>query len=315
MFDAGEKAPSVGRQPFAYFLHEWAGGHSFRPTEVFMLDRFPTTLRTLVVLVMFGAAGCAEREPAVQPPGAEETTKTRVLEAGAAILQPDDVFEGFDVYLIGFHPMKEEPHIQMEAHHFCRQVNQDFAQCVLFDGNTAEANMTGVEYIISGRLLESLPAEERQYWHPHNFEILSGQLVAPGIPQVAEIELMRDKMNSYGKTFHLWHTTRGEEGQKLPLGPARLAWSFNRMGEARPELISRRDAEMNIDSHEKRRERQELQSLARPQYGVDVLKGAFRATTEPYPGVADAEPGVAGERSAGQVDAAARRSVAPPSGP
>lgn len=261
-----------------------------------MADRFFTTSRALLVLVVLVAAACTEREPAVQPPGADETTKTRVLEAGAAVLQSDDVFDGFDVYLVGFHPMKEEPHIQMEAHHFCRQVNQDFAQCVLFDGNTEEANMTGVEYIISGRLLESLPAEEREYWHPHNFEILSGQLVAPGIPQVAEIELMRDKMNSYGKTFHFWHTTRGEEGQQLPLGPAKLAWSFNRMGEARPELISRRDAEMNIDSQEKMRERQELTSLARPQYGVDALQGAFPAPTEPLPGVADAESGLAGQK-------------------
>jgi len=48
-----------------------------------------------------------------------------------------------------FHPMKQEPAHQMEAHHFCKQVNEDFAQCVLFDGNTSAANMTGVEYIIS----------------------------------------------------------------------------------------------------------------------------------------------------------------------
>ena len=259
-----------------------------------MAGRIPIAFRTLIVLVVLAATACAEREPASEPPGADETTKTRVLEAGAAILQPDDVFEGFDVYLVGFHPMKQEPHIQMEAHHFCRQVNQDFAQCVLFDGNTDEANMTGVEYIISGRLLESLPSEEREYWHPHNFEILSGQLVAPGIPQIAEVELMRDKMNSYGKTFHFWHTGRDEGGQQLRLGPAKLAWSFNRMGEARPELISRRDAEMKIDSREKSRERQELVPLAKPQYGVDLLQGAFPAPTEPLPGVVDAGAGVAG---------------------
>jgi hypothetical protein len=275
-----------------------------------MFNRFSVALPALVILAVLAAAGCTESGPAIQPPGAEETTKTRVLEAGAAILQSDDVFEGFDVYLVGFHPMKEEPHIQMEAHHFCRQINQDFAQCVLFDGNTADANMTGVEYIISGRLLESLPAEERQYWHPHNFEILSGQLVAPGIPQVAEVELMRDKMNSYGKTFHFWHTTRSEGGQSMPLGPAKLAWSFNRLGEARPDLITRRDAEMNIDSHEKRKERQELQSLAWPQYGVDALQGAFPAPTESLPGVADAEPAGTGRRAVVQGEPASRRSTA-----
>ena len=48
---------------------------------------------------------------------------------------------GFDIYLVGFHPMKDDPEMQMEAHHYCHQVNEDFAQCMLFDGNTAKANM------------------------------------------------------------------------------------------------------------------------------------------------------------------------------
>ena len=39
----------------------------------------------------------------------------------------------------------------------------------------------------------------RKYWHPHNAEILSGQLVAPGIPEPVEKELMKGKMNSVRK--------------------------------------------------------------------------------------------------------------------
>ncbi len=37
----------------------------------------------------------------------------------------------------------------MEAHHYCRVVNDDLLQCVLFDGNTRDANLIGIEYIIS----------------------------------------------------------------------------------------------------------------------------------------------------------------------
>lgn len=238
----------------------------------------------LVALVAFATAACNEREPAVAPPGADETLKTNALEAGAKMLQSDDVFDPFDVYLNGFHPMKDQPDHQMEAHHFCKQVNQDFAQCVLFDGNTKNANMNGIEYIISERLFNALPVQERSFWHPHNFEILSGQLVAPGIPQAAEVELMRDKMNSYGKTFHFWNT----EADQLPLGPPHLAWSFNREGEARPELLNRRNSSMEIDAAEKRRERQALVALAKPQSGVDALHGKFGAQTQPIPGVSDA---------------------------
>ncbi len=166
------------------------------------------------------------------------------------------------MYLAGFHPLKDSPEMQMEAHHFCRQVNEDFAQCALFDGSGAQANLTGVEYIVSAKLYQTLPQSERQYWHPHNYEILSGQLIAPGIPEPAERELMRTKMNSFGKTWHVWMTG---DGQTLPLGDAKLAWSFTRDGQLRQDLLDKRDSRMGIRTPEIRERRRELQKLAEPQ--------------------------------------------------
>jgi hypothetical protein len=184
--------------------------------------------------------------------------------------------------------MKSDPHAQMEAHHYCRQVNEDFAQCVLFDGNTRDANLTGVEYIISAALFEKLPAGERKYWHPHNYEILSGQLVAPGIPDVAEHALMKRKIDSYGKTWHFWRSGMADgRGDALPLGDPMLAWSFNRDGEADAAMIERRDSRERVDTMAKRRERADLVPLAHPQEGVDVLKNAFGPSTRPIDGVVD----------------------------
>jgi hypothetical protein len=220
-------------------------------------------------------------------PGEEKSGTTRALELGAKALQRSAPLAPMDVYLVGFHPMKEHPRHQMEAHHFCYQVNEDFAQCVLFDGNAADAKLNGIEYIVSARLFDTLPAAERAYWHPHNAEILSGQLVAPGIPAVAEKALMKGKMNSYGKTWHVWNTGMpGQAGDSLPIGPATLAWSFNRDGEAAPGLVEQRDRKLGIDSAEKRRERAELQPLARPQSGVDDLRAAF-PQARAIPGVVD----------------------------
>lgn len=243
-----------------------------------------TPIGVFVVAALATLTGCAERSPALSPSGDEASAKTRVLKAGASAIQTDKPVDGMNVYLVGFHPMKDDPSQQMEAHHFCRQVNEDFAQCTLFDGNTADANLTGVEFIISERLFETLPGAERSLWHPHNGEILSGQLVAPGLPSVAEKELMKGKMNSYGKTWHVWMTDKGD---KLPLGQPMLAWSFNRDGEARPGLIEERDRNMGIDTGETRRKRQDLVDLAHPQSGVDDLKGEFPRTTQAIAGVVD----------------------------
>lgn len=249
-----------------------------------------TALLALVgAILLIALIACDDSEPQVTPPGREESAKTGVLEFGAKVMQTGGPLDGYDVYLDGFHPMKADPEHQMEAHHFCRQVNEDFAQCVLFDGNTPDANLNGIEYIISEALFESLPESERQYWHPHNFEILSGQLVAPNIPDIAEKELMRGKINSYGKTWHVWFTGGpGAPGDKLPLGDAMLAWSFNRNGEARPGLVEERDKRMNIDSAAKRRGREELVKLSRPQWGVDALEGRFPRPTEEMAGVVEA---------------------------
>ena len=140
--------------------------------------------------------------------------------------------------------------------------------------------MNGSEYIISERLFETLAQKESQYWHPHNGETLSGQLIAPGIPAVAEKELMKGKMNSDGNTWHLWAT---DHGDKLPMGEPMLAWSFNRDGEDKPGLVEARDKKLATDTKEKRRERQDLEKLAKPQSGVDALNGKFTVRLNRYP--------------------------------
>lgn len=226
--------------------------------------------------------------PSVRPPGRDKSLRTRALETGAWALQRTLPLHGFDVYVAGFHPMKDHPEHQCEAHHFCRQVNQDFMECVLFDGNQEDANLTGIEYIISERLFERLPEAERRFWHPHNGEILSGQLVAPGLPAAAEHALMGEKMNSYGKTWHLWDTgTLDRRGDELPMGEPMLAWSFSRDGEILPELLERRDRRLGIATEDRRRTRQDLIALAHPQWGVDALKGRFPRPTQDIPGVRD----------------------------
>ena len=236
------------------------------------------------------------------PPGSEKTAKTSVLELGAKVLQGNTPVAIMDIYLNGFHPMKSHPEMQMEAHHFCRQVNEDFAQCALFDGSGRQANLNGIEYIISEKLFAGLPPEERKYWHPHNGEILSGQLVAPGIPSVAEEALMKGKMNSYGKTWHVWNTGMfGMPADKLPLGEPMLAWSFNRDGEPLPGLVDQRDKRLRIDSAQVREDRADLKPLAHPQSGVDVLKGVFPRPTAAIDGVTDKDAAQASAPSASSV--------------
>lgn len=80
----------------------------------------------MVCFIGFGS-GCVMAQsaspPKITPAGEAKYGDTKVLEAGAKILQSNSPLKGFDVYLDGFHPMKDKPEIQMEAHHYCHQVN------------------------------------------------------------------------------------------------------------------------------------------------------------------------------------------------
>jgi hypothetical protein len=199
------------------------------------------------------------------------------------MLQDLSAIRGLDQYLDGFHVMKDDPSMHMEAHHFCKGMNEEFTQCVIFDGNTGDANIIGLEYIISERLFDTLDGEEKKSWHPHNYEILSGELVLPGVPDVAEKAALAKKVNSYGKTWHVWDT--GHVGHpaanKLPVGAPKLAWSYNRDGEVPAGLVESRDQRMKIDTAQKRKDRSDLASNAKPQQGVDDLKAKLNGASAP----------------------------------
>lgn len=221
----------------------------------------------------------------------EKNIRSVLLAAGAKGTQMHRALRGFDAYLVGFSCSKDMPKKQLETHHFCKQVNDDVLQCVIFDGDTSEARLLGVEYIISERRFAGLPDEERARWHPHNFEILGGQLVAPGLPAAAEKALLKLLMNSYGKHWHLWdigiHTSAGVP-VGLPLGAAHLMWSFNKDGQLDATLERKRNKRLEVSVEHKRREREDLIELANPQHGVETLSTAFGEPQRPYPGVTDA---------------------------
>lgn len=212
-----------------------------------------------------------------------------LLDAGARLLQRKRALLGFDAYLVGFRCAKDEPHLQREVHYFCKQVSEDFLQCLLFDDNSEDARLIGVEYMISERLYATLPRVERASWHPHNHEILSGLLVAPTLPAAAEKALLAVLLNSYGKAWQLWDGWNLDAGSSaVPTGPARLMWSFNRDGQLRADLEGNRNWRYAIDVIEKRRQRADLAEQAHAQDGVDALASAFpKREGRERPGVVD----------------------------
>ncbi|QXY85534.1 DUF1264 domain-containing protein [Salmonella bongori] len=211
----------------------------------------------LVLFIIPFLAGCgANNTPPQTPiPGEKTSAKLRTLETGATVIQSRPPVDAISTYLDGFHFYNGDKNGQMEAHHYVTVLNEDVMQAVIYDGNTKDARLMGVEYIISERLFKTLPAEEKKLWHSHQYEVKSGSLVAPGLPQVADKALMSKIVNTYGKTWHTWHTDRDKT---LPMGIPALMMGFTGEGQLDPVLLADRDRRLGIDSKAIKRERQDL---------------------------------------------------------
>lgn len=224
--------------------------------------RNPGPLHPAVVLVAAALlAACGDRDTGsnVTAPGAPESARTKALEAGAAVLQEKPPIAAINAYLDGFHFYNGSPKAQMEAHHYCSILNEDVTQCVIFDGNQADAKIMGVEYIISAKLFGTLSPKEKALWHSHVHEVKSGQLVAPGIPDLAEKALMEKLIDTYGKTWHTWHT---DADKPLPLGVPQLMMGATAEGQIASALVTARDKRFGIDSAARRKQREDISAPA-----------------------------------------------------
>ena len=174
----------------------------------------------------------------VQPLGESLSIKTTMLDMGAAMTQKFAPLKSICNYLYGAHFYNGDMSRQVQAHHFCSHLNEDIQQCLIYESNQSNAKLIGIEYVITEKLFKTLSEEEKAFWHSHVYEVKSGYLVAPNLPNVAEHELMESLIKTYGKTIHTWQVDRGDQ---LPIGPPQLMMAFTADGQMKPELIKIRD--------------------------------------------------------------------------
>ena len=142
-------------------------------------------------------------------------------------------------------------------------------QYVIFDGNTRNAKLMGVEYVVSKKLFDTLSEDEKKLWHIHVYEVASGTLIAPGRPEKAEHEFMEKMIGASGKTWHTWHT---DEQHNLPVGIPHLMMGFTDDGQLAPSLVADRDRRFSISTSERRKSREKI-TVPPTTPGADSWKG------------------------------------------
>lgn len=178
---------------------------------------------------------------------------TTIMEKTGSMMASFKPISNICAHVVAFHPYHDDRSRHVMSHHYCSHLSADLTQCLIYDTHDSKtARLIGVEYIVSAALFAQLPKEEKQYWHPHAYEVKSGLLAIDGAPGPAEDSMMPWYVNSYGKTWHFWQIDRGDQ---LPFGPAKLMSTFRQDGECPLELIKKRDIMTGIDTKEKRERR------------------------------------------------------------
>jgi hypothetical protein len=106
------------------------------------------------------------------------------------------------------------------VYHDCRPLNDHISQCLIFDGAGPEARLIGVEYLVSDEVYRRMPAEERIYWHDHQYEVDTGLPTGPTRSGVDEAATLVKVRALWGKVYHTWAS-----GGDYPRGPTRAFWS------------------------------------------------------------------------------------------
>ncbi|KAL8712086.1 MAG: hypothetical protein Q9220_003520 [cf. Caloplaca sp. 1 TL-2023] len=202
------------------------------------------------------------------------TTKDKVLETGASMVQDFAPISSICAHLNAFHVYASDPSRCVEANHYCSHITKDIRQCLIYASPpTPTSPLIGIEYMITPSLYATLPPSERALWHSHVYEVQSGLLIMPQpstsvLPkaawEAAERKEMEEVVGLYGKTYHFWQTDRGDS---VPMGGPELMGSFTKEEQmvGHKEAVEKRDEAFRVSTEEKRRGREGIKA---PEEGV-----------------------------------------------
>ncbi|KAL7919616.1 DUF1264 domain-containing protein [Trichoderma austrokoningii] len=193
-------------------------------------------------------------------PGEVLPGETKILASAASLTQNFKPVKNICAHLIAFHAYADDPKRAVEANHYCSKIG---SPCLVYDSPEPDARIIGIEYMITPRLYESLPQEERRLWHSHVYEVKSGMLIMPNrvVPQtaweLAEKREMEQIITLYGKTYHFWQIDRGD---KLPLGEPKLMTSYVADGQLDFAKVEDRDERFQSNYKLKKEARKDIPS-------------------------------------------------------
>ena len=101
--------------------------------------------------------------------------------------------------------------------HFCKPNDKIMMVCQLYDSNSPNATLIGIEYMITADAYKNLPDREKPNWHYHKEEFAPNR-ADPKLPMLSEQQqnaTLKKLEESYGKVIITWNPN-----DKAPIFPA-----------------------------------------------------------------------------------------------
>jgi hypothetical protein len=90
------------------------------------------------------------------------------------------------------------------AHHWCKNVSANLIECQLYDSDTPNARLVGVETIVPATVWQTFSPQEQAMWHYHKVELQKIHATLPDTPTDQQAAVIASIAPTYGKVYILW---------------------------------------------------------------------------------------------------------------
>ena len=129
----------------------------------------------------------------------------------AADLKPT---EGWTLHIDAKRHFPSKPNLL--AHHYCKEVSGGLTECQIYDSDSPDAKLVGVEVIVSPETYKTFSAAEKARWHYHKTEIPKVSATLPDLSPAEAAKVVREIEGTYGKVYLLWEPGKGQPAVGQP---------------------------------------------------------------------------------------------------
>ncbi|MBI4440543.1 DUF1264 domain-containing protein [Candidatus Woesearchaeota archaeon] len=110
--------------------------------------------------------------------------------------------KGFDLHVDAKHYVKDA---RVPVHHWCKNINEKLIECLLFDTDAKNANVVGIETIITNDVWNALAPAIQKEWHDHSIEIIEAEATLPDTPADEAAKIVDFLKGTHGRVIYIWN--------------------------------------------------------------------------------------------------------------